>query len=685
MRTLAETTLALVLFSDASRIDLGALRRDGRRAAAPARHRAAADDRARRGGRGGLFGALTFWEAVILAVVLAPTDAALGQAVVTEPRVPQRIRQGLNVESGLNDGICVPLLFAAVAAADVESEIAGGRSAGTLLLEEIGYGVLGGVAAGLLVAAIVSEAGRRDLIAGPWRQVVPAAGAALAYGIASALDGSGFIAAFVAGMVFRLALGRDPEEINRLTDEVGSVLNGVTFILFGAVLLGPALAAATWQLVLYAVLSLTRRPDGARWRSPCWGRARAIRPSAFLGWFGPRGLASIVFAVIVIEESQLPHEALIAHAIYLTVGLSVLVHGLSAAPLAEPLRPLVRAPPARPAAAHGERPRRGRPPARSGDPRPRDAHRRSGADRNDPRGAHVARSRRACRAGRCPQRGGRVLPDRPARARAAHSPRDRQVGTVVRIRAVRERAWPYVCQRSSGPPPQPEPPSEPASADAAPEGRSASRNPWLWATAAVAVVAIALAVWGLHERSNAEDAKSDLNAQKKEAASAPPTTVTQTQTQTTHATSVADADLVERRPGRARGALAAAAAAFAAARKAAERRATTRSRSSRARSTRPTPRPTRPSRSRQGQAGDRPSRRRAAPRRPRSREAEAKQAEAEKRQLGAKAKAAAACAKSMLEIVGQIPKAASVDEGLKQAGDEIKALAPKCKDSVAAA
>jgi sodium/hydrogen antiporter len=333
VRMLAEATLALVLFSDASRIDLGALRRT---VGVPVRllgiglpltivlGAVAA---------GVLFGAMTFWEAVILAVVLAPTDAALGQAVVTEPRVPQRIRQGLNVESGLNDGICVPLLFAAVAAADVQSEISGGRGPATLLLEEIGYGILGGVAAGLLVAAIVREAGRRDLIAGPWRQVVPAAGAALAYGIASALDGSGFIAAFVAGMVFRRALGRDPEEANRLTEEVGSVLNGVTFVLFGAVLLGPALGHLTWQLILYPVLSLTvvRMAPVA---IAMWG-TRARRPTiGFLGWFGPRGLASIVFAVIVIEESALPHEALIVQAIYLTVGLSVLAHGISAAPLA---------------------------------------------------------------------------------------------------------------------------------------------------------------------------------------------------------------------------------------------------------------------------------------------------------------------------------------------------------------
>ncbi len=333
VRTLAEATLALVLFCDASRIDLGQLRRElgvpvrllgmglpltialGAVAAA------------------GIFGQLSSEEAVILAIVLAPTDAALGQAVVTEPRVPKRIRQGLNVESGLNDGICVPLLFAAVAVADVESEISHGRSPGTLLLEEIGYGVVGGVAAGLLIAAIVIHAGRRDLIAPQWRQVIPAAGAALAYGIAVGLHGSGFIAAFVGGMVFRAALKRDPEDLNELSEDVGNVLNGATFVLFGAILLGPALGELTWELVLYAVLSLTvvrmlpvaLAMLGSRAREPTVG---------FLGWFGPRGLASIVFAVIVVEESALPHEHLIVNVIYVTVGLSVLAHGLSAAPLA---------------------------------------------------------------------------------------------------------------------------------------------------------------------------------------------------------------------------------------------------------------------------------------------------------------------------------------------------------------
>ena len=334
VRTLAAATLALVLFSDASRIDLRKLRGEF---SLPLRLLGIGLPLTI--GLGAVAGAvifdqLSFWEAVILAVVLAPTDAALGQAVVTELRVPGPIRQGLNIESGLNDGICVPLLFAAVAAADIQSHISEGRSAMTLLIEEIGYGVLGGVAAGLLIGAVVIYGGRRDLLDGTWRQVIPAAGVALAYGIANALDGSGFIAAFVAGIVFHAVIKRDPGDINQLTEEVGVVLSGVTFILFGAVLLGPALGELSWELALYAVLSLTivRMVPVA---IAMLGSHARLPTLGFLGWFGPRGLASIVFAVIVVEESTLPHEHLIALAIYLTVGLSVFAHGLTASPLAD--------------------------------------------------------------------------------------------------------------------------------------------------------------------------------------------------------------------------------------------------------------------------------------------------------------------------------------------------------------
>lgn len=333
VRTLAEATLTLVLFSDASRIDLRALRRDF---GVPVRLLGVGLPLTI--GLGALaaillFGQLTLGEALILGVILAPTDAALGQAVVSEPSVPARIRQGLNVESGLNDGICVPLLFAAIAAADVESKVAHGQHALTLLVEEIGYGLVGGLAAALVIAAVVVFAGRRKLVAPAWMPVIPVAGAALAYGVAAPLHGSGFIAAFSAGAIFRALIREDPAEMNVLAEDVGNLLSAVTFLLFGAILLGPALGEVSWELLLYALLSLTVvrmlpvivAMTGSGARLPTLG---------FLGWFGPRGLASIVFAVILVEESNLPHVHLILLAIYLTVGLSVFLHGSTAAPLA---------------------------------------------------------------------------------------------------------------------------------------------------------------------------------------------------------------------------------------------------------------------------------------------------------------------------------------------------------------
>ncbi len=334
VRTLAEATLTLVLFSDASRIRFHALRREYE---VPLRLLGVGLPLTiALGGliAAGIFGQLTIAEAVVLAVLLAPTDAALGQAVVTDPSLPSRIRQGLNVESGLNDGICVPLLFIALAAADVESHIASGHHALAIVLEELGYGLAAGAASGLLLVLLVRIAGRRDLIAESWLQVMPLAGAALAYGLAAGLGGSGFIAAFVAGGLFGGLLERESDAAVRLTEEIGEVLNGVTFVVFGAVLLGPALSQLSWRVAAYAVLSLTLVRMLPVAISMIGSHAR-LPTVAFLGWFGPRGLASIVFAVIVVEESHLPHVETILVTAYVTVGLSVLLHGVTATPLAD--------------------------------------------------------------------------------------------------------------------------------------------------------------------------------------------------------------------------------------------------------------------------------------------------------------------------------------------------------------
>jgi NhaP-type Na+/H+ or K+/H+ antiporter len=333
VRTLAEATLAVVLFADASRIKLRVLRHEY---ATPLRLLGVGLPLTIALGTvlaAAIFTHLNAAEAVILAVLLAPTDAALGQAVVSEPRLPSRVSQGLNVESGLNDGICVPLLLIAVAAADVEHKTATSGHAVRIVSEQLGYGVLGGLAAGAAAVAVVLVAYRRNLVTGPWLQIIPIAGAGLGYGVAVALGGSGFIAAFVAGAIFGALASRESEEASRLNEEIGSLLGGVTFLIFGAVLLGPALKHVSWQIALYAVLSLTlirllpvaiaMIGTGARWQT-----------AGFLGWFGPRGLASIVFGVIAVQEARLPGADTILIATYLTIGLSVFAHGITAAPLA---------------------------------------------------------------------------------------------------------------------------------------------------------------------------------------------------------------------------------------------------------------------------------------------------------------------------------------------------------------
>ena len=333
VKLLASATLAVVLFGDAARIDLRALREEYR---LPGRLL----------GIGlpltivfglvtglALFGSLGWPEALVLAIVLAPTDAALGQSVVTLPSLPSLVRQGLNIESGLNDGLCVPVFVVALTVASAEAGMTSFHHALVLLVEEIGYGALVGAGAGVLAAGLVVLAGR-GFVEPLWLQVVPVAASVLAFTAAAAVGGSGFIAAFVGGVFFGALRPRDGGEVGYLLEQLGALLGAATFVVFGGGFLGPALGDITWAAAGYAVLSLTfvRMVPVAVAMVSADARPQTV---AFLGWFGPRGLASIVFAVLIVEEQgTLPHERLLLTTIYLTIGLSVLLHGLTAAPLA---------------------------------------------------------------------------------------------------------------------------------------------------------------------------------------------------------------------------------------------------------------------------------------------------------------------------------------------------------------
>ncbi len=329
---LAEATLVVVLFTDASRINLRALRREY---AVPARLL-------------GIGLPLTIVAGTVAGQVRVaerdlgrgtrardrapPTDAALGQAVVTDEGLPSRIRQGLNVESGLNDGLCVPLLAIALAVAQTDAGQTTGTHATKLVIEAIGWGIAGGVIAGVVAGYALLIAKRHMSIEGHWIQVVPVIAAVGAFGIADAHKGSGFIAAFVGGMVFGWVAGRDALAA-AFSEELGSVLNGVTLILFGAAILGSLWSDIGLVEVVYALLSLTvvRMVPVAIAMLRTHARAPTV---LFLGWFGPRGLASIVFGVIVVETGGLPHTSALMVALTTTVAMSVIADGITAAPFA---------------------------------------------------------------------------------------------------------------------------------------------------------------------------------------------------------------------------------------------------------------------------------------------------------------------------------------------------------------
>jgi sodium/hydrogen antiporter len=276
---------------------------------------------------------LSVAEAFVLAIVLAATDAALGQAVVTDKRLPPAIRQGLNVESGLNDGLCVPALVIALAVADTDAGSLSGSEAARVVAESIGYGLLMGAVAGIAAATVQRRVvPSRDEEPAQWRWLLSPVAAAFAYGLAVPLGGSGFIAAFVAGMVFGAAGQLPRGRAQPLpAQDLGALLNAVTFVVFGAAFMKPLIDQATWQAALYALLSLTvvRIVPVA---VAMLGTRSSPATVAYMGWFGPRGLASIVFAVLVVE-AHTPHAGTIADTAALTVIASILLHGLTAGPL----------------------------------------------------------------------------------------------------------------------------------------------------------------------------------------------------------------------------------------------------------------------------------------------------------------------------------------------------------------
>lgn len=326
---LAEATLILVLYTDAIRIDIRRLRREAHLLARllgiglPLTLIAGAVVAKL------MFDSFDWAAAFVLAAILTPTDAALGKPVVTDERVPVRVRQTINVESGLNDGIMLPIVTAAVAflASTASSERPGG--VGRLLLEQIGLGLLAGVLIGWVGGRLLDYAVSKGWVEGIMRQLTTLSIGVGAFAFAELISGNGFVAAFVAGLAFGAAAREHCEGAYNFATDEGELLTLLTFLVFGAIVVGQAVDQLTFEIAIYAVLSLTviRMVPVA---ISLIGAKLKFQTVSFIGWFGPRGLASILFGVFLLEESGAGIADPIFAVVAWTVIFSIVAHGMTA-------------------------------------------------------------------------------------------------------------------------------------------------------------------------------------------------------------------------------------------------------------------------------------------------------------------------------------------------------------------
>ena len=334
IQIVAEITLVSILFIEASTIDLRALVRErglpgrllliglpltmllGTLIAVP------------------LFPEFNWWLLALMAFILAPTDAALGQAVVTSPLVPEPIRRAINVESGINDGMVLPPILVciaalAAAAADQRDVIYWLEfTAGQLLI-----GPLAGAAVGWFGGMAVDYCARHKLMNQTYQRLSAIALAILAWGLAEQLHGNGYIAAFFGGLLLDTRTHSVRERIQEFGEAEGQQLALFVFLIFGLAMVPAAYEFWNWQSLLYAVMSLTLIRMVPVLLS-LMGSELPHRDRLFIGWFGPRGIASVLYLEMVIIKLGLTGYDQMLSVVVLTVLLSVFLHGLTAVPLA---------------------------------------------------------------------------------------------------------------------------------------------------------------------------------------------------------------------------------------------------------------------------------------------------------------------------------------------------------------
>lgn len=338
VKVIAEVTLVWVLFADASRVRLDQFRRD---LSTYVRLLGVGLPLTIAIGTGAAMIVLGLdpWAALLVGAALAPTDAALGAPVMSNPHVPAKVRSALNVESGLNDGIATPIVLVAIAGVAADEGVPGVESPGGAVVSLL-VGLVVGIVVGSVGGVVTRRARERGWLSEELGGPAVLALALLAYAAALITDGNGFVAAFVGGLVFGNVAGRSGEKEVYFVDQSSDMASMISWLIFGALAIPVIQDSWSWTMLGYAVLSLTvvrMLPVVLALLGAGLDRYSVV----FVGWFGPRGLASVIFALIALEDLHGAGEDVVA-VISLTVLLSVMAHGFSAVPAASQFHPQPR-------------------------------------------------------------------------------------------------------------------------------------------------------------------------------------------------------------------------------------------------------------------------------------------------------------------------------------------------------
>jgi NhaP-type Na+/H+ or K+/H+ antiporter len=274
---------------------------------------------------------MPLWEAVCLAAIVAPTEVALIDALLEDKRVPERIRHALSAESGFYDGFALAALLAALALASERTDPDASRWTLFLVRTEV-VSVVVGLAIGAIGGLVMARSQKRKWMSDTWAQLATLAVALVCFQVGEGLHGSGFVAAFAGGLAFAFMAKRAgvPPDI-QVSDAAGQLLELMVFAMFGSYAVVVGWRDAGWRVVVFAVLALF----AVRMVAVSVALIRSDLPARnrlFIGWFGPRGIGTLVLGLLVVERGQIEQESLIIQVVVVTVTLSLVLHSLTAWP-----------------------------------------------------------------------------------------------------------------------------------------------------------------------------------------------------------------------------------------------------------------------------------------------------------------------------------------------------------------